>query len=188
MEQKQDADVLFFFSKSADAVPGKGIHECVHDTHAYKELSSIQDWRKILSNFYVAPFRWRGKTWKTAEHAFQSRKIELVNECKADWFTLESGHEIGQGNGSVARKHRKLVLLEDTTLQYWRQINADVMKEIWYCKFSQIELCQRVLLETGNARLLHSFGRGRRPERLWGLEQVRDILRDHASSMLHKEK
>ena len=84
-------DTLFYFSKSADKKPGKGVNEFVKNLKDYEELSQIKDWRKILSNFYVAPFKYNGKTWNTIEHAFQSKKIELVDEKLAEKFTLESG-------------------------------------------------------------------------------------------------
>lgn len=174
-EQKEDC--LFYFSKSAHKPVGKGANEFVNNVEEYKDLNTIKDWRKILSNFYVAPFTWRGKTWNTAEHAFQSRKIELVDEVKADWFNLESGHEIGKGDGNMARKNRKLVMLDDENIKYWNQFKIDVMEEILHCKFSQNELCKKVLLGTNKAVLLHSFGRGMKPVRVWELEKVREVLR-----------
>ena len=73
------------------------MNEFVKNLKDYEELSQIKDWRKILSNFYVAPFKYNGKTWNTIEHAFQSKKIELVDEKLAEKFTLESGDGIGRG-------------------------------------------------------------------------------------------
>lgn len=175
-------DTLFYFSKSAHKKVGKGVNEFVNNFSDYKELDKIKDWRKVLSNFYVSPFTWRGKTWNTVEHAFQSRKIELEDEKKSEWFTLESGHDIGKGDGNVARKNRKLVMLSVKNIKEWNNIKFHVMEEILYCKFSQNEFCKKVLLETKNAELLHSFGRGMKPQRVYELENVREILKNNIVS------
>ena len=105
------SDRLFFYSKSADKKPGKGTNEWVSDPKKYHALASIPEWRKVLSNFDVNPFVFEGKTYNTIEHVFQSKKIALVNPEKADFFTMESGHPIGQGDGLMAQKNRKLVVL-----------------------------------------------------------------------------
>jgi hypothetical protein len=97
-------DKLFFYSKSRNVVSGKGTNEFVEVLSLYAELAAIKDWRKVLSNFHVCPFVYEGYTYKTIEHVFQAKKIELADKEKALWFTIESGHPIGQGDGDVARK------------------------------------------------------------------------------------
>ncbi|NBP59365.1 NADAR family protein [bacterium] len=169
-------DQLYFFSKSADKPVGKGSNEYLNHPEEYKELNCIPHWRKVLSNFYEAPFVWENCTWKSVEHAFQSRKIALVDREKALWFTLESGHDIGQGDGLVARKNRKLIVLNDFQLREWNKIKSRVMEDILYAKFSQVEFARRVLLATRNAVLLHST---RGPAiRQVELERVRDRVRN----------
>jgi predicted NAD-dependent protein-ADP-ribosyltransferase YbiA (DUF1768 family) len=69
------SDTLFFFSKSADKLAGKGTNESVNCTKDYDELNKIKDWRKILSNLYFSPFTYQGKTYNSAEHAFQGKKL-----------------------------------------------------------------------------------------------------------------
>jgi len=167
-------DTLFFFSKSADKPAGKGKNEHLSNPLEYTVLNHISQWRKILSNFYVAPFRWNNRTWNSVEHAFQSRKIALVDPVRAEWFTLESGHALGKGDGLAARKERKMVLLDDEQLRKWNNMKSKVMENILYAKFSQVELARRVLLATGNAVLLHG---ARGPaERQVELENVRRQL------------
>lgn len=51
-------DRLFFFSGSADVYPGKGEQEHVNDRTQYTELAQIKNWRQILSNLHVAPFKY----------------------------------------------------------------------------------------------------------------------------------
>jgi predicted NAD-dependent protein-ADP-ribosyltransferase YbiA (DUF1768 family) len=167
-------DILFYFSKSADKAPGKGKNEHVSNAADYAELSLVPHWRKILSNFYVAPFVWNQHTWASAEHAFQGYKIGLVDAEKGYWFTLDSGHAIGQGDGLVARKHRKLVWLDDAHLQAWDEMKSTVLEDILYAKFSQVEEARAALLATHHAGLLHG---ARGPAlRQYELERVRERL------------
>ena len=97
-------DKLFFYSKSANKPAGKGANEYVENPEDYKALNGIKDWRKVLSNFYVAPFVMDGKTCNTAEHAFHAEKIRIADPQKADLFTIESKSAIASGDGPVARK------------------------------------------------------------------------------------
>ena len=107
---------FYFYSKSADKAPGKGANEIVVDPSEYSELAKIKDWRKVLSNFHVSPFVFEGFTYNSIEHVFQSKKIGLVSPEKAFLFTLESGSEIGKGDGLMAQKNRKLVVLKQNDL------------------------------------------------------------------------
>ena len=171
-----EQDTLFYFSKSANKDAGRGKNEFVLRPEDYSELNTIKDWRKILSNFYVAPFVFQGKRWNTVEHAFQSAKIGMVDETKADWFSLNSGHLIGCGDGLIARRNRKLVMLDGETLKIWDEIKSEIMGNILYAKFSQVDLAKKVLLATNHSILLHGT-RGLQPQRQFELEQVRDRLR-----------
>jgi predicted NAD-dependent protein-ADP-ribosyltransferase YbiA (DUF1768 family) len=178
---------LFYYSKSKDLYPGLGVNEYVSEPEEYKKLSEIPNWRKILSNFYVSPFEYDGYTWNSVEHAFQSKKIEIVDPEKALWFTRESGHSIGLGDGEEARKHRKLIVLTEQELQKWFGMRSKVMEDILYAKFSQVPIAAKVLLATEDAELWHSHGRAK-PERQMELENVRDRLLMDTDLVKHKYK
>jgi len=76
-----EEDKLFYYSKSANKQVGKGVNEFVSNYNDYNELNKIKDWRKMLSNFYVAEFTYNGKTYYTAEHAFQAkRKLVILDD------------------------------------------------------------------------------------------------------------
>lgn len=175
MRQATQNDKLFFFSKSKDAAPGKGANEVVEKPDLYDELNKMKDWRKVLSNFHEAPFVYDGYTWNTIEHVFQAKKIELVDPEKAQWFTVESGHEIGRGDGGIARKHRKLVVLEKTDLATWAKMRNDIMFEAAVEKYKQHPEALGVLKATHHAQLWHVVMRSK-PERFEHLEKVRDLL------------
>jgi len=114
---------LFYYSKSRDFAPGKGVNEMVENPKDFNDLKNIKDWRKILSNFYVEKFKYNGLTYNSVEHTFQSYKIALVDKEKAFWFTIESGNNIGLGGGDVAQKNRKLIKLNKIQLEEWVKLN-----------------------------------------------------------------
>ena len=171
-----EEDKLFYYSKSANKQAGKGVNEFVSNYNEYDELNKIKDWRKMLSNFYVAEFNYNGNTYYTAEHAFQAKKIELVDSAKAYFFCIESGNIIGTTNdGNIARKNRKLVILDDERIKIWNEIKHNIMKEILICKFTQNKELGNVLLLTKKAILLHG-AKGIPISRQYDLEEVRNSL------------
>jgi predicted NAD-dependent protein-ADP-ribosyltransferase YbiA (DUF1768 family) len=148
-------DKLCYYSKSKNVDAGKGSNEFVNDPAIYSELNKIDNWRKKLSNFYTEPFTYEGKRYNSVEHAFQSYKIALVSKEKAEYFTLDSNHPIGQGDGSVAQKNRKLVVLDNEQLKTWDGIKHDLMKNISLQRILQSDIYKNILLMTGKAELWH---------------------------------
>ena len=164
---------LQFYSGSRNVPAGSGTGEWTDMPQAYFELNRTNHWRRMLSNFWIAPFEWRGKRWNTVEHAFQAAKFMGNHMDVAEQFTLDSGSELGCSNGLVARKQRKAVLLNSEELALWDAKKGDIMKELWRAKFSQNSELLRVLKETGSAELWHYAGRGGGSERWVGLEKLR---------------
>lgn len=168
-------DKLYFYSKSRDETPGKGANEHVDILAEYTDLSKIKDWRKVLSNFHVYPFKYQGKTYKTIEHVFQAMKIALADKEKSVYFTVESGHEIGQGDGGVAQKNRKLVKLTHQHLHQWEKIKAKVMHDAAVEKYKACAEARKVLKATNCAQLWHIVMRSK-PVRFTHLEEIRNTL------------
>lgn len=168
-------DVLYFYSKSADKKPGKGVNESVCDASKYSRLALIPNWRKVLSNFHCSPFEFEGRTYNSIEHVFQSKKIALVDPDKAEYFTVESGHEIGSGDGAMAQKNRKLVVLKKGDLDTWFRISGDVMERAAMAKYSQCPMAKEVLKCTGDAELWHVVSR-KKPVRFEHLERIRSSV------------
>ena len=139
-------------------------------------MNKIKDWRKILSNFYVAEFIYENKTYNSVEHAFQGKKIEIVDREKAEWFSKNSGHLIGiTEDGLIARKNRKLVILNEEDQKKWFEMKEKVMEDILMAKFTQVPIAKEVLLLTKNAILLHA-SRGMPISRQFTLEKIRDLI------------
>jgi ribA/ribD-fused uncharacterized protein len=144
-------DKLFFYSKSRDVAVGKGANEIVADNSLYEELGKIKDWRKTLSNFHMYPFKYESKTYNTIEHVFQAKKIEIVDKEKAMWFTIESGNDIGLGDGEMARKNRKLCKLSEEQLKLWGTLKDDVMYRAAVAKYKACKEARDVLEMTHGA-------------------------------------
>lgn len=167
------SDKLFFYSKSADKpAPGKGTNECVTNPREYDELAKIVGWRKVLSNFHTSPFTFEGATYNSIEHVFQAKKIALIDPVRALEFTVESGTVLGTGDGALAQKHRKMILLNSDALQRWDQIKDDVMKRAAVAKYNACPGARNILRLTGSAELWHSVSRGK-PMRFAHLEELR---------------
>jgi predicted NAD-dependent protein-ADP-ribosyltransferase YbiA (DUF1768 family) len=173
-----EEDRLAFYSNSRDAAPGKGAREWVKDASLYAELASIRQWRSVLSNFHVCPFKYLdGHMYNSIEHVFQAIKISFVDAKKAHWFTLDSGHAIGQGDGAMAQKNRKIAILSREQLAKWDAMKDEVMKDAAICKYNSCENAQRVLRVTGKAQLWHIMSR-KNPVRFTHLENIRQWLID----------
>jgi predicted NAD-dependent protein-ADP-ribosyltransferase YbiA (DUF1768 family) len=172
--EEEHQDTFVFMFKSADKAPGKGINETLIKGHSYPELSKISKWRSMLSNFHVAEFEWTGddvlpvpfppKTrWNSIEHAYQGAKFQLYGHKEALKFTLNSGDDIGKGDGATAQRNRKIVVLKD--MSKWGEIYMNVMKSAAKAKYEQNPESMRMLKATFPAKLFHSqVNRGKKSE------------------------
>ncbi len=169
--------IFYYFSKSANSPPGRGVNEEISggEESDYETLSKIPQLRKVLSNFHIGELVYLGKSYKTAEHAFQGHKIALVDKSKGDLFALESRSDIARGDGEVARRNRKLVILLQQDLKQWDDMKEQVMEDIMRCKFSQVSEAKTILLATKHAELWHG-SRGIPNTRQRALETVREQL------------
>ena len=95
---------------------------------------------RYLSNFFDAPFVWKGKQWKTTEHAYQAMKA--TEEWQREYIrNLSSARD--------AKKEGKKVKIRSD----WDAVKDCVMQEIVFEKFSQNKHLAKLLKETGDAIL-----------------------------------
>ncbi|NTX10093.1 NADAR family protein [Myxococcus sp. CA056] len=104
---------------------------------------SVTDDHGWCSNFAPYPIKLGGKTWPTSEHSFQARKFEdptdeeAVRQARTPMLAARLGRD------------RKRKLRRD-----WESIKVSVMREAVRAKFTQHEDLARLLLETGDAKLV----------------------------------
>jgi ribA/ribD-fused uncharacterized protein len=96
--------------------------------------------RFFLSNFYPHPFTFRGRTYPTAEHAFQAAKCIDADEAE----------RVRQASSPAAAKQigRRVRLRPD-----WDDVRVEVMREVLAAKFADADLRSR-LLATGRRELV----------------------------------
>jgi predicted NAD-dependent protein-ADP-ribosyltransferase YbiA (DUF1768 family) len=183
-----DNTVFQFYSKSAHSKPGKGSGEKIgpEGELAYSELASIQDWRKMLSNFWIAPFKLDGHTWNSVEHYYQASKFKENNPDFYLRFAIDvhpedpvaqepvvaksAGGKTGKFKGKQIRP--KGVVIDPN---FFGGRHTEEMERAMRAKFSQNPELKKVLLLTKKAKLVH-FQRGSPPVVFDHLMRVRQEL------------
>ena len=192
---------LCYFSRSADAKPGKGKHENGSPCD-FPYLDN--DFRKVLSNFHHSPFTCdlsailidklsSDTKWNTIEHAFQGTKFLYLSEIATDpkrkaqlrtaglRFCSNFGDPIGLGDGKIAQKNRKVVMLTPHELTHWGEYADHVMEVVSAPAYFQCSDRMRVLINTNDAELVHIQTQRGKPSVLvkaTHLEKIRDQARN----------
>lgn len=96
-----------------------------------------------FSNFSRHPVALKGEVWKTSEHYFQAQKFagtsfeKDVRECDKPSHAAKMGRD------------RSLPIRKD-----WEHVRDDIMREVVYAKFTQHDHLKRILLSTGDEKLI----------------------------------
>ena len=108
---------------------------------------------RYLSNFYSSPFVWKGREWKTVEHAYQAMKS--TEESVRDYIRrLDTPRE--------AKVEGKRIKLRSD----WDNVKDSLMEELVYEKFSQNPQLAKMLIETGDAIIEEGNSWG---DKYWGI-------------------
>jgi len=103
----------------------------------------VSDDHGCFSNFSPHPIRLGGKTWPTTEHYFQAQKFE--DEKHRDEIRNANSPMIAARLG----RDRKKKLRRD-----WESVKVGIMTDAVRAKFTQHEDIRKVLLDTGDAKLV----------------------------------
>jgi predicted NAD-dependent protein-ADP-ribosyltransferase YbiA (DUF1768 family) len=187
-------DIVFqFYSKSRDKKPGKGSGEKIPDNliDNFKELNKIKDWRKMLSNFYIAPFTLDTHNkeilkWSSVEHYYQANKYKTTPKLYY-LFTMNSDSELSKDaklaqkagrKGKTADKYRKELGFDspplDTTF-FKNKNNEKIMENAQRAKYKQNKPLSNMLKLTNNAKLAH-YSRGKEPIVFYDTMRIRKEL------------
>ena len=183
--------VFQFYSKSKDNEPpgqssGEKIKRC--DISKYAELSSIPNWRKMLSNFWEPPgkddtkalFHLGGHKWRTLQNYLQGIKYIKENHNYYLQFSLDSNSKISK-SPLLAKKINK----SNNNMKYdddYEMHKSVELERGLYAKFSQNIYLKNVLLNTLDAKLIH-FRRGKPPLVCTELMKVRRRLRNELCNL-----
>jgi hypothetical protein len=138
----------------------------------------------VLSNLHRRPVFFDGREYPTAEHAYQAGKARKA--AVRDWI-------LSAPSPSLAAMAAHGLYTWDV-VPNWSAIKFERMRHVLRAKFTQHEDFRRLLLSTGNARLIETGRVDNAVNRTWGevngkgqnmlgvlLMELRDALRDESN-------
>jgi predicted NAD-dependent protein-ADP-ribosyltransferase YbiA (DUF1768 family) len=184
-----DENIVFVFydKSSSKKLPGKGVHEQMHDDmmlRNFSDLVSIPHWRRKLDNFWIQPFTLDGKRWNSVEHYYQGSKFKENNPEFYTSFSMESGTELSKNPemakaaaGTSGKYKGTLIRPMEVKIdpEFYGKRKEKENNDALYAKFSQNEELKRLLLGTKNAKLLQ-YKVGKEPVIRDDLILIRDKL------------
>jgi predicted NAD-dependent protein-ADP-ribosyltransferase YbiA (DUF1768 family) len=153
----------------------------------FAELASIIGWRKVLSNFYMAPFKLDNRNWNSVEHYYHANKFKKGHPEFYQLFTVESDSDISKdpifakAAGGKTGKYKKMnwkrpkdIVIDEDFFSSSR--NAEAMEAGQRAKYTQNKVPKDVLLATKDAKLQHHV-RGSPPIIFYDSMKIREELK-----------
>lgn len=199
LQNLYDPNIIFqFYSKSVNKPPGKGSGETIPNERLidFKELVSIPNWRKKLSNLWVdinedtkqiQPIVIDNHKWASAEHYYQASKFKKNNPEFYLSFSLDSGTDLSKNpdmakaaGGKTGKYNKELIRPKQVTIDadFFNGRHEEEMNKSQYAKFTQSfkDNLKKMLLATGKAKLMH-YSKGQPPIVYENLMKIRDEFR-----------
>ncbi|HEX8923637.1 MAG TPA: NADAR family protein [Patescibacteria group bacterium] len=119
----------------------------------------------IFSNFSSFEVEWKGRIWKTSEHAYQaSHFFETAPELVEEIFNAKSAHD--------AFKIAKLN--SDKAPKNWEEIKVSIMEDIIRHKLEQNPYIKHKLIQTGDKLIVEDSPK----DNCWGWGPNKDGRND----------
>ncbi len=112
----------------------------------------------VFSNLYPCPIKFDGKIYPTSEHAYQAGKARKPEV--RDWI-------LSAPTPALAAMAAHGLYTWDVTPN-WTEIKFDRMRRVLRAKFDQHPDLRKMLIETGEARLVEAGSVNNAVNRLWG--------------------
>tara|TARA_Y100000389_G_scaffold205099_1_gene263136 strand:+ start:18360 stop:20060 length:1701 start_codon:yes stop_codon:yes gene_type:complete len=160
----------FYFESSKKPKPGKGSGEkiSVQNIPKFFKLSTFDNWRQKLSNFWKQEFTLDGKRWLTVEHYYQGYKLKKMNISFYNTFSLDSNSDISKDPNLANIHGNKYNIIVDTS-------HSRALKHALKAKFMQNEELGNILKATKDAKL-NNYVKGIQPVPFYILMKVREEL------------
>ena len=160
----------FYYDSSRKPKPGKGSGEKidVKTIPKFFKLSTFDNWRQKLSNFWKQEFTLDGKRWLTVEHYYQGYKFKKNNISLYNTFSLDSNSDISKDPKLANINGNKYNITVDTS-------HSKALKYALKAKFMQNEELRNILKATKDAKL-NNYVKGIQPVPFYILMKVREEL------------
>ena len=112
--------------------------------------------KDVLSNFFPFTFVFRGRTFRSVEHAYQYEKAMRLDR-------VDKANEILRARDARAAKDLSKPLKNDPNFGQWENEKMGIMKELLFQKAQQLELFKTTLLDSGSRKLTHDL-----TDKYWG--------------------
>ena len=180
-----DEVVFIYYNKSNNVpLPGKGTGEKIPKEFIkeFTGLHSIHEWRRKLSNFWIAPFTLDNHRWSSVEHYYNACKYKKTNPEFYLSFAIESGTELSanpemaKAAGSKQGKFEKILVRPKQVIvdeDYTEERENKNIYDAQFAKFTQNPELTQLLIQTKNAKLM-KFKSGKEPE----LDNTPMLVRD----------
>lgn len=153
-EEIEGRDIFVFHGKSMDKPPGELAGEQVDPNRltTYFVLERVPNWRRMLSDEHIEPFKVDGMRWSSVRHYLQGSKYKKQNPDFYKLFSLDSNSDISkditkanQAGGKQGKLRPKNIKIDP---DYYGDRAAEERMLALTAKFGQSEILRRILLAT----------------------------------------